>query len=1332
MLARQTYLAGVVIFFLSAVSFAQSNQSVTVLSQGENSTTVQVVPDSIGVDTLTIGGAKGLELIYRNAAAEFNSKGDYVKEFIPVQVGVFSRQISVQVLQTDYRTVEMMAPYRSPAYPSGLKPNAVSRFVSFDSPYDQRKHLVTMIRVYPYSYDSTSGSYRLLSKVVFKVTSAGSGVRTETTPVDPLLSRTLVNYSQVQNAVLAQPLRLLKTTTSSVLAQGTWYKMSIYRNGIYKLTYSELKAAGVPVDGVSVNTIKIYNNGGLQLPEDPTAPRPSDLLENAIYVYDANGSGTFGPNDYILFYGRGTKGWSYDSSSNTFSHYINDYSDTNYYFITWGGQQGKRMQTLPSLHAASYYRPQTFTSGVFQDTSMYNLLNSGQTWYGPELVPASAGEGNSSYLYQNTLYGLDHSRNITYRLDLISRSPTGSYNYFNIYENATGTALATVVGGTVTTTGEFSDQGYYAYPLAVQTLTGTGDLSNDKSALDISYVSTSSSAQAWVNWIEILYRRYFQSAGDVLDFYGPDTSANVYYSVSAFSNNSVKVFDVTDFSNVAMIQPDSVSNGTAYFGTRTTSGSRKEFYAVGDNGYLSASSIVSVANSNLHGETAGADIIIVSAPQFVQQANELANWKESHDGLSTQVVTTAEIYNEFGCGIPDPTAIRNYLQYSYDNDQLMPSYVILFGSGSYDYRGIAAQDTEFVPPYESKESLNQVDTYCSDDYYVTFNGPLTEYPISMSIGRLSAHDATDADAVVAKIKVYETSTEYGVWRNLITLVADDDVTTGIANDVGDPSFTSDTQLLEDYIPSQFDLRQIYIALYPTVVSTSGRRKPQAAAAIVDQINQGTLMMNFVGHGAYNLWSYAHIFEAPVAVPQLTNLNRLTLFVTATCDFGLDDNPQEESGAELLVNSQKGGAIGCLSATRVGFEGDNSLIDDAFFSNLLLWNAQRNSPRVGDAVFETKQDYFSVAGVKYNYIGDPTVRLAVPKYEAVIDSLNGESLTQLREIKALEKLDIKGTVLRADGTVWNDLSDTGIVTIYDSDKPVLIPQWGLSFNFPGSILYRGQISIQNGEFEAQAVIPKDISYSGERGKIELYFGGGGSDGLGYTRNVIVGGTDSTAVNNHIAPVVNIYFDSRDFQDGDVVSSNPTMIVDIHTVNGLNLSDAGIGHSLQATFDNGQSVDLGPYYTGKLNSYQDGTVTYPVTTNLSYGEHSVTVQAFDVFNNGAQASTDFVVESDSSLSLTNVYNYPDPFSNGTAFTFERSDAGGAGEPVNVTIKVFTLSGRLIKTIQSYGLTGTFVRIDWNGLDEDGNRLAMGVYLYKVIATTVDGQYTSSAIGKMAVVR
>jgi hypothetical protein len=504
-------------------------------------------------------------------------------------------------------------------------------------------------------------------------------------------------------------------------------------------------------------------------------------------------------------------------------------------------------------------------------------------------------------------------------------------------------------------------------------------------------------------------------------------------------------------------------------------------------------------------------------------------------------------------------------------------------------------------------------------------------------------------------------------------------------------------------------------------------------------------MNFVGHGAPSLWSYAHIFDNSVTIPQLTNLNTLALFVAATCDFGRYDDPQAQCGAELLVTWPQGGAIGAVSSTRVGYDGPNVQLNSDFLQALLVRDAQRNPERIGDGFFEMKQEDYGQINetndLKYQYLGDPTVRIGMPKYYAAVDSLNGKSLAQVQQVRALDKLDIKGTIYKPDMTVWNDFSGGALLTVFDSDIQVEIPQWSTqssnyTYKSQGSILFRGEVSVKSGEFEAMAVMPTDISYSDTSGKVELYFQAGGSDGSGYTRNIIVGGTDTNVTINHVGPQITIYFDSTNFRDGDIVSEHPTMYVDLHSTNGINLSNVAVGHSLEATFDPNQpgqqSVDLSPYYVGSVDSYQDGEVVYPVTTSLSFGKHSVTVQAFDVFNNQSDTSATFDIESSEQLSIQNVYNYPDPFSGETSFTFQRTAVGGANLPVNVTIKVFTLSGRLIKTIKAPFITGTFVKIPWDGLDDDGNRLAIGVYLYKVIASTVDGSQTSEALGKMAVVR
>ncbi len=721
------------------------------------------------------------------------------------------------------------------------------------------------------------------------------------------------------------------------------------------------------------------------------------------------------------------------------------------------------------------------------------------------------------------------------------------------------------------------------------------------------------------------------------------------------------------------------------------------------------------------------------------------------------VVTTTDIYNEFGCGIPDPTAIRDFLKYAYNSVyadyQELPRYVILFGAGTYDYKEKTAKIPEYVPPYETEESLYQLDSFTSDDYFVEFNTDLlnSPSPVSMAIGRLPIGNSDDATAVVNKIIEYESKPDYGNWRNLFTFVADAfDPEGRPVNPVGNFELSDVENTLSPEIPAVLDQRKIYLGLYPVVPATAGNRVPQAAADIVNQINDGTLAINFVGHGAPDVWSATHVFENGVTVPQLTNFSKLSLFIAATCDFGRDDNPAEPSGAELLVLSPQGGAIGVISATRIVYDTDNIDLNVEFLQELFARDTNHIylNQRIGDAYFSTKQAYFDGSDandIKYQYIGDPTVRFGLPVHYASIDSLirDGKSFSLGAnqppvEIPALGKIGVKGTVYEnsQNDSAWSDLSSTGLLTIYDSQKQVPDPNYpNTSYAFQGSQLFSGQVSIKNGKFEATAVMPTDLSYSDTTGKIEFYFQAGGSDGYGYTTDVNVGGTDTTARDTvHHGPEITVYFDSTNFNNGDYVSQNPTLFVNLHSVNGINLSDAGVGHTLQATFDQQQSVNLAPFYEGVLNSYQDGTVRYPVGLSLAPGEHSVTVSAFDVFNNQSDTSLTFNVESSQQLSITNVYNYPDPFTGSTAFTFQRS-GGVGGEPINVRIRIFTLSGRLIKTINyPIPITGmeTFVQIPWDGRDDDGNRLANGVYLYKIIASTIDGSQSSEALGKMAVLR
>ena len=261
------------------------------------------------------------------------------------------------------------------------------------------------------------------------------------------------------------------------------------------------------------------------------------------------------------------------------------------------------------------------------------------------------------------------------------------------------------------------------------------------------------------------------------------------------------------------------------------------------------------------------------------------------------------------------------------------------------------------------------------------------------------------------------------------------------------------------------------------------------------------------------------------------------------------------------------------------------------------------------------------------------------------------------------------------------------------------------------------------------MPKDISYQNDTGKVVLYFSDNNNinDGLGYTKNIIVGGTDTTAVNNGIGPDIKIYFDDTTTTNPRLVSPTSTLIVKLNDPNGLNTTGTGIGHKLEGILNGNVNnpIDFTNDFTSDLNSNgKSGTINYKLN-DLDPGNYSLNVIAWDVFNNSTTATSNFEVTNSNGLVIDDIYNYPDPFASNTTFTFQQN----LGTAINVKIKIYTVAGRLIREIEGNGITSKFVKVDWDGRDQNGDLIANGTYLYKVIVHSVDGQYSQSALGKLA---
>jgi hypothetical protein len=1121
------------------------------------------------------------------------------------------------------------------------------------------------------------------------------------------------SYSQTMQT----PVRK-NTAGNSPFSQGDWYRFDVTEAGLYKLDYSYLRKLNISVS--DMNSIRIFGNGGLVIPDNTTDARPDSLVEIPRLVVRKN-AGRSDTSDYIVFYGRGVRGWQYNGFTKQFQHYINPYTEKNCYFFTVSQTTGKSMDTssAPSGSLPAVV-PTSFQEKILVDSVRTNLLKSGRRWFGKKFTAI-----DNSDTYYNSLPGIVSNTQVNYAFNFVRRS--ASTDYLNIYES--GKALLQQVSMFPTGMG-IGETEPYADDLPITVTGGVPQSNPNSSVVKIQIVTSNSDANTWLDWLEISYQRKFEALNDALIFTTPDASGSVQYSVNNLSTE-IRAFDITDHSGVKQIKY-TPTGPSCTFQLQQTAGSVRQIALVGKNGYKTpptATKVETFIPANLHDLQDQIDFIIIAPndKDFISEANRLKAYRQSHDSLRTLVVNIQQIYNEFSGGLPDPLSIREFLKYTQDTWATpKPRYVLLFGNGHYDYKNISTGQPNWIPPFEPDESFETVFSFPSDDKFIML-GASESY--AMAIGRLPVRTLKEATIVVNKILSYESS-PLDPWRNRITFVADDGKK-GVEGDDGAVYTDHSEGISETNALKSFEKNKIYIVEYPTVNSASGRTKPDANKAIVDAINSGTIMTNYIGHGNARLWAHESIFVRESDLPRLINKEMLTFTVTASCSYGWYDDPVEPSGAELLVTMEQGGAIADFTAARVVYDEYNFALDVALFDYLLQKNSVGQYPRIGDACLYAKSINSNASNTqKFHLFGDPTMRLLMPKSTATIDSINGASVSvrDIIKIKSLGHARIAGTV-QQNSSIMTSFNGTGTLQLFDSEKDVSMEDGiGLfQFKVAGSLLYRGDVSITNGRFEAMVPVPKDVTI-GKSARISMYVWSGQSDGTGSTEQVMIDGIDTTIAKDTVGPVMAVYLDTTAFYPGGVVNSNPVILVQLADESGINTSTVGVGHQLSATLSNPvRTFDLSGYYHSNLDTYKKGEVRYPLT-GLSDGHYTLHVKAWDIQNNSSEAETFFEVHSADDFAMLNAVNYPNPFSHSTTFTFQRTSS----DPIEVQIKIYTIAGRLIGTIDMPMITDRFVRIPWDGKDNDGSTLANGIYFYKLIAHELNGQRTSETIGKLAVMK
>lgn len=1111
------------------------------------------------------------------------------------------------------------------------------------------------------------------------------------------------------------PKRMYAST--SVLANGMWHKVSVMNDGIYKMDYFFLKNLGLGVDSIATQNIRVYGNGGGQLAYSNATYRPDDLQENAIYVYDKDNDGKLDSADYVLFYGQSQHRWKYNATEQRFTHSLNIYSDTTYYFVTADLGPGKRIQTQSSSPSFNT-TVNSFNDYLFHEAELVNLLKSGRQWLGETF------DILNTYNFTFTFPNIDVSSKVFVKVEAGARrdNPGTNFSWTAGGFSSSFTVPPVVTASIYTTYHRISSDTLSFFP--------------SSSTIPVSITKTTPSpAIGWLNYIELNARRNLAMNGTQMFFRDANSvgAGNVARFVLSNASPSLQVWDVTDPINVKL-QQTNFSGGTLEFNLPTDS--LKEFVAFNGLSFLTPKISGPVPNQDLH-SIQQADYIIVTHPLFLSQANDLAELHRVQDNMSVSVVTTQQVYNEFSSGAQDVSAIRDFVKMLYDrssDDIPAPQYLLLFGRGSYNLKG-AVNNTNFVPSYQSLNSTEPTTSYASDDFYgflddTEGNWDVTADVLDLGVGRIPVKTVSEADIVLKKIIKYTsvpgtietgnscaTDVCYGLgdWINTVVFIADDeDNSTHLdqANQLA-AKIEANNKL--------YNIEKIYFDAYQQVATPGGERYPDATEAFNKRMDRGSLIVNYTGHGGELGWAHERFLEI-YHINSWKNQCKLPIFFTATCEFSRWDDPARTSAGELALLNGEGGAVGLMSTTRVVYSGPNYTLNSYFYDHIFDLMDNGKMPRLGDLHMLTKNDMSPALINQRNFslLGDPALSLNYPEYDVKTTKINGAPVDPVNPdtARALSTVSVEGEVHDRNGNLMSTFNGIIYATVFDksakittlmNDGPSASPQ--RTFMLQKNALFKGKASVANGKFSFSFIVPKDIAYNFGRGKISYYAHNGYEDASGYSSDIIIGGTDTNAVTDAAGPDVKLYLNDEKFVFGGITNADPKIYVVVSDSSGINTAGTSIGHDITAVLDNDNTHPfvLNDYYESDLNNFKKGSVRYPLS-KLEEGKHTLSVKVWDVHNNSSSAYTEFVVASSADVALKHVLNYPNPFTTKTSFYFEHNQCCVT---MDVQVQIFTVSGKLVKTIQQLvNMEGyRSAPIEWDGTDDFGDKIGRGVYVYRL---------------------
>ncbi|HWY10242.1 MAG TPA: type IX secretion system sortase PorU, partial [Bacteroidia bacterium] len=1047
-----------------------------------------------------------------------------------------------------------------------------------------------------------------------------------------------VEWTTAESDISTQKIKRATTFgNNSVLANGNWYKLGVTKSGIYKLDKTFLKSVGIDVTTINPKNIRIYSNGGHALPENNSAYRLDDLHENAIKVI-GEADNVFDPADYVLFYGQETNEWVYDPAHTlsclNFCTKQNYFSDTSYYYLTTDLGLGKRIADRVNSLSPATNTTTAYDYYDFHEQNTTNFIKSGTEFYGEYF------DFTTTFNFSFPIQNLVVNDTVAAFAKVAARGLSPS-----LYSFAFSGSSTTFTTGTVNTND-------YLAPYVAIASTCDKALCNSSSLISFNITKQTAGNIGWLDKILFNCRRSLTFNNLQFPFrdcrtIGTGNLTNYVFNTNGFGN--ISVWDVSDITNVTNQQFNLTGNSLDF---TMNNDSLKEYVIFNGSDYLTPGFVTKVINQNLH-SIAQADYVIVAYPGFLSQAQKLAQIHQQYEGLTSAVVTSDQIYNEFSSGRPDPVAIRDFVRMLYNRNLSSGKevkYLLLYGDGSYKVKDrYASNNSSMLPVWEVGGNPKDnswdptISTVC-DDFYGWMNDAegddWSSALVDIGVGRFPVRNLSEAIIAVNKVEAYyrknynfsvneiesscSSASTYplGDWRNWICFIADD------GDNQAHMSATDGADALAIKVKGnhpEYNIDKLYADAFLRYSTPGGYRYPDVSSGIDHRFEKGTLILNYTGHGGEVGLSHNRFLEIS-QIEGYKNINNMPLFVTATCEFSRFDDPDRTSAGELCFLNPNGAAIALLTTVRLAFSNTNFTLNSNLYSFVFDTLPNGKMPSLGDVVRLTKRaSAISFYYLNFHLLGDPALQLAYPQQRVYTSQINKTVITPTAfdTLKALSKVTVKGFVGDKNGNKLTSFNGILFPTVFDKEQQItclgndpssLVGGLPFQFYLQKNIIYKGKVQVNNGDFSFSFIVPKDISYNYGIGKLSYYAHNGVIDANGYNKNFYVGGSSATALVDNVGPSVSLFLNDKKFVSGGTTNDKPNLYAEVSDSSGINTVGTGIGHDLTAILDENSNkpIILNDYYEANLNSYQSGKVKYPFD-QLSEGNHRLSLKVWDVRNN-----------------------------------------------------------------------------------------------------------------------